>query len=145
MAKTLKVYANPWLHVDHEGRACCAVEREEFSGRWVGATPKIEVVGEALTVGTLTGYATGEAQHEVTWTFSADPQDVPDSGYYRDRIREGALVLVDAADAAKLGLLRWVVGGKRELVPGGKGALARDPNEPKASPQPTRTKGQESS
>ena len=147
MAKrTLKVYANPWLHVDHEGRPCCTVELEEFSGRWVGARPTITASGEALTVGGLTGYLGGDATHDVVWDFDSAPQEVPDTGYYRDRIREGALILVDASDAAKLGIQRWVVGGKREFVPGGKGALAKPLGETAQSPQPTRAaKGQESS
>jgi hypothetical protein len=142
MAKDfLKVYANPWLHVDHEGRPCCAVERTgspeiagEINGRWVGATPKVSVKGECITVGTLTGYAGADAEHEVTWDFSADVQLVPNfgaaGGYYRDRIREGALVLENDADAKRLGL----------KVSTGKSALAPDPT---ITAKPGLKKGQE--
>lgn len=139
----LRVYANPWLHVDHEGRPCCAVARTdapeipgEMRGRWVGATPKITVEGESVTVGTLTGYVGGEPSHEVEWEFTDEAQLVPNfgsaGGYYRDRIREGALVLADAADAKRLGIKRWVVGGKQELVPCGKQALTPNPKPSKA-------------
>lgn len=119
MAKdTLKVYANPWLHVDSEGRACCAVERPEAPRRWVGASPVVTAVGESVTVGSLSGYVGGEAQHDVTWTFDEGEQVVANDGYYRDRIREGALVLVNEADAKRLGL----------KVATGKAALAPNPN-----------------
>jgi hypothetical protein len=141
MAKDfLKVFANPWLHVDHEGRPCCTVEREEFTGRWVGATPSISVKGEVITVGTLSGYLGGEKPNDVVWAFDPEPQTVPNTGYYRDRIKEGALVLVDASEAARLSLTHYV-GNSLELVKTGKSALAKDPNATSAQPAPK--KGQE--
>lgn len=125
---TLKVYANPWLHTDSEGRPCCAVERPEAPSRWVGATLKVKAVGEAITIGTLQGFIGGEPRHDVTWTFSGEPQTVPNDGYYRDRIREGALVLVEEADAKRLGL----------RVATGKSALAIDPSAPVATKSTTK-------
>jgi hypothetical protein len=151
--RTLKVLANPWLHLDHEDRPCCVIEREEMAGRWVGATPNVDVVGDAITVGTLAGYVGGEAAHDVTWTFSDELQDVPDTGYYRDRIREGALVLVDPSDVARLGLTQWTQDPKtgqnvRIPIAAGKSALAPNPNTAAVStptnPQPARHKVQES-
>jgi hypothetical protein len=136
MAKDfLKVYANPWFCVDHEGRPCCAVERTstpnipgEVHGRWVGATPVVRSSGEVATVGTLTGQIGGDS-HEVKWMFSEEIQLVPNFGaaaaYYCDRIREGSLVLADNADAVRLGLKRFV-GNKPELVATGKEALTKD-------------------
>lgn len=114
--------------MDSEGRPCCAVERPEAPRRWVGATPKVTAVGELVTVGSLQGYVGGEARHDVAWSFSDEPQTVPNDGYYRDRIREGALILVEDADAKRLGL----------KVPTGKAALAVDPSASVATKQTTK-------
>lgn len=118
MAKdTLQVFANPWLHIDSSGRACCAVERIESPRRWVGASPVVTAIGEAVTVGSLSGYVGGEAQHDVEWKFDEEPQTVENNAYYRMQIKDGALVLVDSADASRLGL----------SVKTGKVALAKVP------------------
>lgn len=134
----LKVYANPWLHVDHEGRPACAVRRSdspdipgELPSRFVGAVPKVTVKGEQVTVGTLTGTLGGE-QHEVEWEFSEEVQTVPLYGsarnYYLQCIRERSLVLANPADARRLGIKIWFPDGKQDFVPAGKAALAAPPD-----------------
>lgn len=110
----LQVYANPWLFTDSAGRACCAVERVEAARRWVGATPIVTALGETVTVGTLTGYVGGEAQHDVVWDFSSEIQTVENNAYYRQQIKDGALVLASETDATRLGLL--VKTGKQALT-----------------------------
>jgi hypothetical protein len=136
----LKVHANPWLHVDHEGRAACVIPNQDMAGRWIGATRRTVLSGggEPVKIGGFQGYA-GDEPHEIVLTeFTGEPELVRECAFIRDMIRDGALILDDPADAVRMGMPH---------VKTGRSALAPDPSAPpapKAPPaQPARSKGQE--
>ena len=141
--RLIKVYANKWLHVDHNGLPACVIPNQEMPGRWIGATRRtvIKNAPPQVTIGTLTSYLGDDPHEEVETTFTDEPEMVRECAFIRDMIRDGALVLDDPAEAERMGL----------KVATGKSALAPDPNAP-ASPtyapkpattQPARSKGQE--
>lgn len=101
--ETLRVLPNPFLFGGDPLCACATDPVEHIAGRYVGATPVVTEIGETMTVGTLTGFL-GHAQHEVDWQFSDDVQEIPNTAYYRQQLKDGALVPADAETAAKAGL-----------------------------------------
>jgi hypothetical protein len=123
----LRVVANPFLFGGDPLCACASDPVEHIPNRYIGAKPLVTAVGEAITVGKYTGTLGGD-QHEVDWHFSKEVQEIPDTKYYRDRLKDGSLVPADAETAAKAGLKFTSV----------EQMLAKDPNAPM---QPTR-KGQ---
>ena len=100
---TLRVLPNPFLFGGDPLCACATDPVEHIAGRYVGATPVVTEIGETMTVGTLTGFL-GHAQHEVDWSFVDDVQEIPNTAYYRQQLKDGALVPADVETAAKAGL-----------------------------------------
>ena len=96
--KTLTVYANPYLHLDHEGRlaGACQLDPTHAGGelRHVGAslheehTKIVEVFDE--------GDARGTHNQDTVHAFSAEPMTLPRSPFHIDRVRDGELLLADA-------------------------------------------------
>jgi hypothetical protein len=101
--ETLRVLPNPYLFGGEPLCACASDPVEHVEGRYIGARPIVTSPGETITVGTLTGTIGGE-RHEVEWEFSTEVQEIPDTLYYRQMLRERALVPADAATAAKAGI-----------------------------------------
>lgn len=128
-ANTLKVIPNPYAHVDLHGRPsgallCDPIEHVTYADaphhpdpqqRWrprsfVGATRKATRLGSKppRTVvfrrkdGTTLRH-TFVAPHDVAWTFSADPVEVPNTVYYQRMISDSLLFAADKAS--------WVAAG----------------------------------
>lgn len=97
----LRVYANPYAHVDHKGRAAGACSCEAINHvavgdrRWVGASlhPKLSVHKERE------GGDLRAPTGEVVFEFSNEVQTIPDTPHYKARIRDGALVPADEETA----------------------------------------------
>lgn len=115
-SKLLRVLANPWLHIhiyaDGIARPVCAVPVDMVehvpgpTNRCVGA--RIESVvetqkRETMRVGTKLVQRKPKRE-EIYWTFATEPESIPCTGYYRDRIREGALIPADAESAKLAGV-----------------------------------------
>ncbi len=100
MPKTLVVYSNPYLHVDHEGRPAGAVPTDpEHTGterRWVGARlcPKRTQVTKVSPDRSL-----HESEQNTVFSFDDEPVTVPFTHYYLERIRQGELVAANAPTA----------------------------------------------
>jgi hypothetical protein len=125
----LRVLPNPFRFGGNPMCACASDPTPEvdFPRRYIGARPIVRSIGESVTVGKYRGVI-GDEQHEVEWEFSSEVQSIPNTGYYRSVLKDGALVPADAETAAKAGLKFTSV----------EQMLARDPDAPM---QPTR-KGQ---
>lgn len=115
---TLRVLPNPFLFGGDPMCACASDPVEHIAGRYIGAVPVVTQRGEMVQVGTLSGFV-GSEQHDVEWEFSRDAQEIPNTRYYIDRIREGALVPADAETAAKAGIKNFTTAEQM---------LAKDPN-----------------
>lgn len=105
--KTLRVLPNPWGHVhvyaDGVPRPCVAVQsdmHEHVAGRYIGATADAVETrpGKTVRVGSKS-VTMQSARHELHWTFATEPVELPNTGYYRDRLKEGSLVAADEATA----------------------------------------------
>lgn len=113
--KTLRVLPNPWLHLhpyaDGIWRPCCVVacdpvEHSPVPGRYVGAMPDVAV--ETVPAATLrvgrSVVRTQRSRHDLYWKFATEPVEIPNTGYYRDQIRQHALVAADAETAQAAGV-----------------------------------------
>lgn len=113
----MKVATNPHLVVDHVGRPCgaCPIDprdpryydpakpkNPEVRG-WVGA--RLESGPKLLRKGLEKGDASDPSdRHDITFEFRREPFDIPDTRFYRDRIKEGALLAADEATARICGV-----------------------------------------
>lgn len=100
-ATTLRVLANPWLHLDHEGQpagACpCDPDEHTPERRFVGAKLQAKLLREAdLEKRQL-------ARHRITFAFDESAQDVPNTAYYRATVNSGELIAADPATAKLCG------------------------------------------
>ncbi len=97
--RTLQVFANPYLCLDHEGRlaGCAQMDPAHAGGQFqfIGAglhadTKILETFDE--------GDARGTHTQDTVFAFSSDASTIPGSVYHRDQIRNGELFLaVDGA------------------------------------------------
>jgi hypothetical protein len=114
--KMLVVATNPYRTVDHLGRPCCACPIDPRDPRYYdpGKASSAEVRGHVgaqlnrspalLREGAENGDASDPSKRwDVTWQFKRTPFQIPDTRFYRDRIREGALLAADAATAQACG------------------------------------------
>lgn len=108
--RMLRVLANPYAAVDHEGRLCGACPTHSIEG---GHTPgRREFVGAALnrekTKVVSQGNPTSLAFHEqdTHWAHSPDVVEVPATPdhYYRQRLMHGDILPADKATAEYAGL-----------------------------------------
>ena len=93
--RNLRVYANPYLAFDHEGRPASPVPFEpdmdngDTHVRYVGATrhvTELRKANENLGIPAL---------HDHAWDFSPEPQLVPNTDYYRRAVKSGELIAAD--------------------------------------------------
>lgn len=113
--KTLRVLANPWLHIhvyaDGVPRPVAAVavdmaEHVPAPNRYVGARPAnaVELQKQvSQRIGTKTVIAQ-RARHDLCWTFATEPEVIPNTAYYRDRLRSRELIAADADTAKAAGI-----------------------------------------
>ena len=93
--QTLTVFANPYGHLDHEGRLAGACQREPeptlHQLRHVGAEfhPQLTKVLEKFDEGD----ARGSHRQDTVMRFGSDVVTLPKTTYYVDRIRDGELFL----------------------------------------------------
>lgn len=109
MQNRLLVLPNPGHTKDHLGRPACAIPADPLEHtsfrRWIGAKPKTSVKRPKVTRmigGQLTTLV--EADYDIEWEFSATPVEIPNTGYYRDRLKEGSLLPADEATAKAAGI-----------------------------------------
>ena len=103
--RTLRVYPNPYLHVDAEGRPCAIVPYEPANGndvamskRFVGMTMKHAITFTAPR-DAKGNIPSGQQDVQSTWfePTSDEPVELPDTAYYRAAIRAGELIPADEA------------------------------------------------
>lgn len=110
--KTLRVVANPWQYIDHLGRPAgvCPCDPNEHTPdrRWVGAHIADAVVVRPARVTQIAGqsFTRSAAVHDITWRHEAEPVEIPNTAYYRQRIAGGELIAADEATAAACGISR---------------------------------------
>lgn len=116
-AKFLQVYANPFGFIDADGNPACVVPMEASHGggarRYVGAhidmsksqAPKVAMHrisrGPSKPVAEV---AMELVRHPVVFVFDPGIQTVPNSAYYREMVRDGALVAAGPATALLCGV-----------------------------------------
>lgn len=102
-AKTLRVYANPYLHLDHEGQpagACpCDPDEHTPERRFVGAKLKADLIRKADKSKGIS------AKHRISFEFSDEAQTVPDTAYYRAAVNSGELIAADLDTAKACGFV----------------------------------------
>jgi hypothetical protein len=102
---TLRVYPNPYVHLDHEGRpaGACPVDPAHQPDRraWVGASLDREKT--VITDEPQAGERRSPTQVTV-FAFACEVQELPASAYYLDRLRDGELIAADAATARMAGV-----------------------------------------
>ncbi len=117
--KMLQVIPNPYGVLDADGKPTAVVpcHSRHAPGEFVGAT-KTMIESEPAQYVDVKKVVNGKkvieqklAQYDrskASFTFSTEPVDVPADGtvgaYYRDRVREGALVATDKFTAQKCGV-----------------------------------------
>jgi len=91
----LWVATNPWAAIDHKGRpsGACPAEvgpRDENARSYVGARPSFgDVTRPAPRRAEL--YQRTE-RRDLVWEFQREPFEVPDTSYYRRKVRERELL-----------------------------------------------------
>lgn len=91
----LLVATNPWAAIDHKGRpaGACPAEvgpRDENARTYVGARPAFgDVTRPAPRRAEL--YQRTE-RRDLVWEFQREPFEVPDTSYYRRKVRERELL-----------------------------------------------------
>jgi len=104
--RTLRVHANPWASLDHEGRPAghCAFERQPqhvnnhqgyVACECVASEPEKLPLGHA-----------GTPDQDTCWHFSKEPVEVVDGilGYYRRCLRDGDILPADEKTARVAGI-----------------------------------------
>lgn len=98
---TLRVLANPWQHLDHEGlpAGACACDPDEHNPNraFVGAKLKATETRKADPKRGIT------ARHRITFEFSDEVQEVPNTLYYRRACHRGELIAADQETAKACG------------------------------------------
>jgi len=120
--KLLRVYPNPFAHLDHQGIPAGTYAFDPIHGHgsrgWVGATVDRSKTGPIptdgdlqMTIRTKTGAPSRTVnvdrapRKRIVFTHAVDaPTPVPDMPHYRFGIRSGDLIIGDAATAAVIGV-----------------------------------------
>lgn len=120
--KMLQVIPNPYGVLDADGKPTAIVpcHSRHAPGEFVGATYKLvvaekkdeaEYVDLKQTINGKTSVRSVLSKYDrskASFTFSTEPVQVPADGtagvYYRDRVREGALIAADPYTAQKCGV-----------------------------------------
>lgn len=104
---TLKVWPNPFRHVDHRGQPCGVLPYEP-EGDGVITFDARRFVGATLQATILQKFPEGDARQTVqdtSFVFSDEPTTVRDSAYYRSAVKNGELLPADAETARKVGMV----------------------------------------
>ena len=95
--RSLLVVANPWIHIDRHGRpaGACPYDMPPGQQSFIGASvcrKRTRILAKGIE---------GRQDHvqDTCWNFTADPQTVPDTPYYRKRLISGDILPADAATA----------------------------------------------
>ncbi len=95
--KTLLVFANPYLHLDHEGRLAgrCQAEPSPTPGdlRFVGAS--FHPATDASVVKFPQGDPRGSHAQDTVFDFAVEAASVEVSAYYHQKLRSGELLAAD--------------------------------------------------
>lgn len=99
-ARTLRVFPNPYLHVDAEGRPVAVVPVEptnqnDVGGGYVGATLKFVKTFIAPKSNHPNVRMPQQDMQETWFEFDDEPVTVPDTIYYRRAIMSGELISAD--------------------------------------------------
>lgn len=127
---TIRVYANPYAHLDHEGRPAGyvlfdPVDHHAYASdnelrRYVGASIDVE----KTKILTRAPERSAQSDHQDTvWSFSSEPVVLPLTHYYLDRLRDGELLPADKATALHIG--RSFVPYEEAIASAKKGALGK--------------------
>lgn len=104
--RELVVFANPWVALDHKGRACgaCACDPVHHTPdrRFVGA--EVDMERTKLLRNPRPGDVLRSVPQDTVWKFDTGPVKLPITGYYKDKIRKGDLIAADAETAALAGI-----------------------------------------
>lgn len=102
---TLRVYPNPYVLLDHEGRPASAVLKDPHLDHAYGSDTESRVFVGAVREPKETKAAGRHtpAEYDYTWTFSTDPVVLPLTPYYRQHILVGDLVAADVATWKTIG------------------------------------------
>lgn len=105
--RTLSVVANPWLHIDVQGRPCAACPMDVPPGRkaFVGARVSPELTKILKKGNPLAGQ---DHVQDTVWEFDLSPQTVPDTPYYRHCLRTGEILPADEKAAQAAGHAKFV-------------------------------------
>lgn len=110
---TLRVYANPWTYIDEHGRpmgvVMVDVNNHVNDRRWVGARLGAEEI-EKAQVQVVKGREseTRPARHKLHLEVAPEGEEVPNTAYYRERIKNGELFAGDAQTASVAGLKEFL-------------------------------------
>lgn len=108
--KKLKVFPNPWVYIDHNGRPAGRLPPDPYedspSARSIGATMTDVVEVQKPMVMRVAGMdlEVNPAQHEHRITYSREAVEIPNTPYYRNAIKCLDLIAADAETAAVSGV-----------------------------------------
>ena len=107
----IRVLANPYAHLDHEGRPAGVVMLDPVEHHAYGGDGEARrFVGAAIDLSKTEVYqraAASSAQSDLqdtVFAFSGDVQDLPMTQYYLSAIRSGELLAADEATAEHAGI-----------------------------------------
>lgn len=101
--RTLRVYPNPYHHLDHEGRPCGVLPWEP-EGDGVTTFDSRRFVGATLQAVITKKFPKGDArqtEQDTTFIFSDEAVQVNDTPYYRRAIKSGEIFAADADTARR--------------------------------------------
>lgn len=99
--RILNVVPNPWIHIDHQGRpaGACPMDTAPGSKAFVGARvshTKTQILSKGIR-------GIQDSVQDTVWEFDLAPQPVPDTPYYRTRLRCGEVLPADEAASRAAG------------------------------------------
>jgi hypothetical protein len=107
--KLLRVYADPYGALDHEGRPAHVCPKElptSAHDRWVGAHLHADTKLKQVDAHVLESVRAGLHEHpqDTLYDFDEAPVELPVTPYYLQRIKHGEIVAADAATAREAGV-----------------------------------------
>src|SRR5688572_8192428 len=101
--RTLNVLANPWIHLDHQGRPAGATPMDVGPGQKVFVGAELDTEQTQIVDRPGRGELRSHVQDTV-WKFSDEPAVVPATPYYIRRLRSGELLAADKQSARIAGV-----------------------------------------
>ena len=108
--KTLRVFADPYAALDHEGRPAHACPTDPAhtgpERRWVGAKLHADTALKKLDAATHEAVRAGLHEHpqDTMFEFSDEAEELPRTPYYLARLKHGELIAADAETARAAGV-----------------------------------------